>query len=87
MKPASLSTLSIRVKHNRDERLNEHWFRNVTEAQEIIEEWRVDYNRNHLHSSLNYLVPAEFAARIPLRGDGRDRNHPKKEKLTVLDSH
>jgi len=53
----------------RDECLNEHWFRDVAEAQEIIEEWRVDYNRNRPHSSLNYLAPAEFAARLPLGGE------------------
>lgn len=71
----------------RDECLNEHWFRDVAEAQEIIEEWRVDYNRNRPHSSLNYLAPAEFAARLPLGGEGRDAKHPTEEKLTVLDSH
>ena len=64
-----------------------HWFRDVAEAQEIIEEWRVDYNRNRPHSSLNYLAPAEFAARLPLGGEQWDAKHPKKEKLTVLDSH
>jgi putative transposase len=49
----------------RDECLNEHGFRDVAEAQEIIEKWKVDYNRNRPHSSLNYLAPAEFAARLP----------------------
>lgn len=71
----------------RDECLNEHWFRGVAEAQEIIEEWRVDYNRNRPHSSLNYLAPAEFAARLPLGGEDGDALHPMKEKLPVLDSH
>lgn len=71
----------------RDECLNEHWFRDVPEAQEIIEEWRVDYNRNRPHSSLNYLAPAEFAARLPLGGEDGTGSHPREEKLTVLDSH
>ena len=51
----------------RDECLNEHWFGDVAEAREIIEDWRVDYNQVRPHSSLKYLAPAEFAARLPLR--------------------
>lgn len=71
----------------RDECLNEHWFADVAEAQQIIEEWRVDYNEQRPHSSLNYLAPAEFAARLPLGGEEWDALHPMKEKLAVLDSH
>jgi putative transposase len=71
----------------RDECLNEHWFGNVTEAQEIIEDWRVDYNQTRPHSSLNYLAPAEFAASLPLGGEDRDALHPKKINLTQQDSH
>ena len=37
------------------------------EARHIIEEWRIDYNTNRPHSSLNGLTPTEFAAR-PQRG-------------------
>ena len=51
----------------RDECLNEHLFTNIKEAREIIEEWRIDYNTNRPHSSLNGLTPIEFAAR-PARG-------------------
>ena len=36
----------------RDECLNEHWFADVTEAREIIEDWRIDYNQNRPHSAL-----------------------------------
>lgn len=43
----------------RDECLNEHWFSDIAEAQQIIEEWRVDYNEQRPHSSLDYLAPAE----------------------------
>lgn len=71
----------------RDECLNEHWFQNVAEAQEIIEEWRVDYNEQRPHSSLNYMAPARFAARLPLGGEEGGALHPMKEKLPVLDSH
>ena len=47
----------------RDECLNEHLFANLKEARQIIEEWRIDYNTNRPHSSLNGLTPTEFAAR------------------------
>ena len=44
----------------RDECLNEHWFRNLAEAREIIEAWRQDYNHVRPHSSLDYKTPMEF---------------------------
>ena len=56
----------------RDECLNEHLFTNIKEAREIIEEWRIDYNTNRPHSSLNGLTPTEFAAR-PDQGHNRNR--------------
>ena len=36
----------------RDNCLNEHWFANLEEAREIIENWRIDYNNVRPHSSL-----------------------------------
>src|SRR5213078_511445 len=56
----------------RDECLNEHLFANLNEARQIIEEWRIDYNTNRPHSSLNGLTPTEFAAR-PTSGHNRNR--------------
>lgn len=47
----------------RDECLNEHLFRSYRHARQIIEEWRVDYNLNRPHTSLNGLTPNEFATR------------------------
>ena len=47
----------------RDECLNREIFRNVLEAQVIIESWRQEYNRYRPHSSLGYLTPEEYAAR------------------------
>ena len=46
----------------RDECLNEHWFRTLAEAREIIGAWRADYNQRRPHSALGYRTPAEFAA-------------------------
>jgi len=56
----------------RDECLNEHLFANLTQARRIIEEWRIDYNTNRPHTSLNGLTPTEFAAR-PKQGQNWNR--------------
>lgn len=47
----------------RDECLNQHWFRSVAEAREIILGWREEYNKTRPHSSLDDLPPEVFAAR------------------------
>lgn len=44
----------------RDECLNEHLFSNLTEARQIIEKWRIDYNINRPHTSLGGLTPYEY---------------------------
>ena len=44
----------------RDECLNMNRFKNLEEAQGIIEEWRIYYNEERPHSSINYRTPAEF---------------------------
>ncbi|WP_416341091.1 IS3 family transposase [Vibrio cholerae] len=46
----------------RDECLNEHWFRDLSHARDLISLWRMDYNENRPHSALGYLTPSEFAA-------------------------
>lgn len=48
----------------RDECLNEHWFKNLSEAREIIEKWRMEYNVNRPHSALGYMTPIEYAASL-----------------------
>jgi len=48
----------------RDECLSLEWFRSRAEAKVVIETWRRHYNQVRPHSSLGYLTPAEFAARI-----------------------
>ena len=45
----------------RDECLNEHLFRSYRHARDIIEEWRIGYDLNKPHTSLDGLTPAEFA--------------------------
>ncbi len=36
----------------RDECLNEHWFRTLAEARNIIAAWRIDYNSERPHSAI-----------------------------------
>jgi putative transposase len=48
----------------RDECLSLEWFRSRSEAKAVIETWRRHYNEVRPHSSLGYLTPAEFAARL-----------------------
>lgn len=44
----------------RDSFLNRNWFRTLQEFREALEQWRIDYNTDRPHSSLNYLTPAEY---------------------------
>ena len=46
----------------RDECLNEHLFHSLNQAQRIVEAWRIDYNTERPHTSLEGLTPSEFAA-------------------------
>jgi len=61
----------------RDECLSLEWFRSRSEAKVMIESWRRHYNEVRPHSSLGYLTPAAFAAKIrehhaaPARATGR----------------
>jgi putative transposase len=46
----------------RDECLNLHWFRSLTDAREIIEDWRESYHTERPHSALEGKTPAQCAA-------------------------
>ncbi len=48
----------------RDECLSLEWFRSRAEAKALIEAWRQHFNMVRPHSSLGYLTPAAFAAKI-----------------------
>jgi len=45
----------------RDECLNVHCSKTLTEAKQVLEAWRRDYNEPRPHSSLRDMTPAEFA--------------------------
>ncbi len=44
----------------RDGCLNQHWFRDLADARQIIDAWRQHYNAVRPHSSLGYKPPAWF---------------------------
>ena len=44
----------------RDECLSMEWFRHRMEAKAVIEDWRVHYNEDRPHSSIDYLTPKAF---------------------------
>jgi putative transposase len=46
----------------RDQCLNEHWFVSMSNARELIEEWRTIYNTIKPHSALGMKTPQEFSA-------------------------
>jgi putative transposase len=48
----------------RDECLSLEWFRSRAEAKVVIETWRRHFNEVRPHSSLGYMTPAEFVARL-----------------------
>ena len=48
----------------RDECLSLEWFRSRAEAKVLIEAWRQHCNNVRPHSSLGYLTPAAFAAKL-----------------------
>ena len=61
----------------RDECLSLEWFRSRAEAKAVIETWRRHFNDVRPHSSLGYMTPAAFVARLkeqdaaPAKATGR----------------
>jgi len=53
----------------RAECLDVHWFATLTEARQVIEGWRREYNDSRPHRSLGERTPSEFACQIALKGD------------------
>ncbi|HUY56860.1 MAG TPA: IS3 family transposase, partial [Candidatus Micrarchaeaceae archaeon] len=44
----------------RDECLNQHWFRSLEDARQIVRRWQEDYNGRRSHNSLGYRTPEQF---------------------------
>ena len=47
----------------RDELLNRELFIGLEDARWVVDRWRLDFNHQRPHSSLDYQTPAEFSAR------------------------
>jgi len=79
----------------RDECLSLEWFLSRAQAKVVIEAWRRHYNQVRPHSSLGYLTPVAFAAKLnqqlPLARAGTLRNMrgfaPPARCNTVLEGH
>jgi len=69
----------------RDECLNENLFINLSQARDLIEAFRQDYNEVRPHSSLGGLTPAEYAARIARtpHGGSLDQTNPSLASETL----
>lgn len=48
----------------RAECLDAHWFNSLTEAKQIIDAWRREYNESRPHRALGEVTPNEFAAQV-----------------------
>ena len=46
----------------RDEMLNQHCFTSVRHAQDLLDDWRADYNAVRPHTTLGGLSPEQFLA-------------------------
>ena len=53
----------------RSECLSTHWFASLSEAKQLIEFWRRDYNESRPHRALAQRTPSEFARQIAVRSD------------------
>jgi hypothetical protein len=53
----------------RAECLDAHWFRSLTETQQIVETWRRRYNESRPHRALGERTPNEFANEIAASRD------------------
>ena len=60
----------------RQECLDQSWFVSIEDAQQKIENWRIDYNENRPHSSLKNSTPSAFL--------GIWKQNQQAEKLTEL---
>ncbi len=58
----------------RDECLNIHWFETITEAQRLIEAWRIEYNESRPHMALGNIPPSEYACRAATSTDPQGSN-------------
>ena len=69
-KPMQNGLVESLIGRLRDECLNEHLFKSLPAARQTLELWRVDYNTQRPHTSLDGLTPFVFANQSAM-----DHNH------------
>ena len=69
-KPVQNAFIESFIGRLRDECLNQHWFRSLADARQIVEEWRQDYNQFRPHSALGGLTPEEYRQRTTRTKEG-----------------
>lgn len=75
----------------RDEFMNLEYFRCLTEARVLAEEWRWKWNNRRLHGSLGHLTPVDFAQSLlgeksAPRGGQSMKEKPNRETLITTGS-
>ena len=71
----------------RDELLNRELFVGLEDARWVVDRWRLDYNHQSPHSSLDYQPPAEFAARCCSSVRGYALTPEQQRSLNPRSSH
>jgi putative transposase len=64
----------------RDECLNQNYFIDLADAKETIEAWRIEYNTERPHDSLDGKTPQEFKAEY----EANNRTAPTDSQLQVV---
>jgi putative transposase len=59
-KPTDNALIESFNGHFRQECLNENWFLSLEDAREKVEVWRIHYNQDRPHGSLDNLAPLEY---------------------------
>ena len=67
----------------RQECLDQSWFVSIEDAQKKIEDWRIDYNENRPHSSLENQAPNAFLATLEPNSKSRKTNTSFGPKIGV----
>jgi hypothetical protein len=65
-KPTDNATIESFHNSFRREYLTQHYFIDITDAQESIEQYRSGYNHNRRHSSSGKVPPARFRAAVAI---------------------
>jgi putative transposase len=65
----------------RSECLDTNWFQNLTEAKQIIEAWRREYNESRPHGALADRTPEEFVSQVAA---SRDLAETKTSRFLTL---